>query len=102
MTHLLKIWPQYYCRLVDGTKTFEVRKNDRGFQPGDYVCLQEWDPTPVEKDGPSSELMVLISLSPRKHLEPKGFTKNKPLSFKIGYMMPMEKDMVVFSLLPVD
>jgi len=44
MKHELKIWPQYYCRVVDGSKTFEVRKNDRGFQPGDEVTLREWNP----------------------------------------------------------
>jgi len=26
-----------------GNKTFEVRKNDRGYQPGDLLVLHEWD-----------------------------------------------------------
>ena len=27
----------------DGTKTFEVRYDDRGFTPGDLLILIEWD-----------------------------------------------------------
>lgn len=48
MKHELKIWPQYFSRVIDGSKTFEVRKNDRGFQPGDEVVLREYDPTVIE------------------------------------------------------
>lgn len=28
---------------MDGLKTFEIRENDRGFNAGDIVELQEWD-----------------------------------------------------------
>lgn len=89
MTHELKIWPQYYCRVADGTKTFEVRVNDRGFQPGDEVILKEWDPTPIQNSVGKGH--------------PKGFVKDSPpLHFKIGYMMSLDKETVVFSLLPSD
>ena len=44
MIHELKVWPAYYERLVDGTKTFEVRKDDRGYQVGDVLVLREWNP----------------------------------------------------------
>lgn len=44
MIHYLKVWPTYYERLADGTKTFEIRKDDRGYQAGDALVLQEWDP----------------------------------------------------------
>jgi hypothetical protein len=43
-THELKCWPPYFGVIIDGTKTFEVRKNDRGFQKGDVLLLREWDP----------------------------------------------------------
>jgi hypothetical protein len=43
-THFLKVWPAYFERLKDGSKRFEVRKNDRDFQTGDYLVLDEWDP----------------------------------------------------------
>ena len=28
-----------------GRKTFEIRKNDRGFEVGDTLILKEWNPT---------------------------------------------------------
>jgi hypothetical protein len=101
MTHNLKIWPQYYCRVQDGTKTFEIRKNDRGFQNGDIVVLDEYDPTPREVSGPPPGLATLTSLSPRTHLEPKGYTGVPALRFKIGYVHQLDAERVVFSLLPI-
>jgi hypothetical protein len=38
MTHELKTLPQYFERVLDGSKTFETRKNDRGFQKDDTVA----------------------------------------------------------------
>lgn len=38
--HELKCWPQYFDAVVSGEKTFEVRRDDRGFQTGDVVELQ--------------------------------------------------------------
>lgn len=37
MTHQLKIWESFANCVLDGSKTFEVRKNDRGFQKGDII-----------------------------------------------------------------
>jgi hypothetical protein len=42
--HFLKIWPIYFEAVVDGRKSFEIRQNDRGFQVGDDILLQEWSP----------------------------------------------------------
>jgi ASC-1-like (ASCH) protein len=42
MEHSLKTLPVYFERVWNGEKTFEVRKNDRGFQAGDKVVLHEW------------------------------------------------------------
>ena len=42
-THKLKCWPEYFSALLDGTKTFEVRKHDRGFEVGDVLWLCEWE-----------------------------------------------------------
>lgn len=44
--HVLKTWPEFFRAIVDGKKTFEVRKNDRGFQTGDVLHLREFDPKP--------------------------------------------------------
>lgn len=38
-THRLKTWPQYWDAVHSGDKTFEVRRDDRGFQKGDIVEL---------------------------------------------------------------
>lgn len=84
MIHELKIHPQYYCRVADGSKTFEVRNNDRGFQNGDTVILKEWNPEPVNTSG-----------------NPQGFTGSPNLIFKIGYILVLDKNQVVFSLLPI-
>ena len=42
--HILKTWPRYFDDVESGGKTFEIRKNDRGFQVGDVLLLREWDP----------------------------------------------------------
>jgi hypothetical protein len=44
MIHELKTHPQYFARLADGSKTFEIRKNDRGYQAGDVLVLREYNP----------------------------------------------------------
>lgn len=85
MLHELKIWPQYYARVADGSKTFEIRENDRGFQPGDTVTLMEFDPTPINATSSS----------------PKGYTDSAHLKFKIGYVYVLDHSRVVFSLLPL-
>jgi len=44
ITHYLKTWPEYYRAVADGRKRFEIRKDDRGFQVGDRLVLQEYEP----------------------------------------------------------
>jgi len=44
MTHELKTWPESFRAVKHGIKTFEVRKDDRNFQVGDYLILKEYDP----------------------------------------------------------
>lgn len=44
MTHELKCWPEYFMALWERRKTFEIRKNDRAFQVGDTLHIQEWEP----------------------------------------------------------
>jgi ASC-1-like (ASCH) protein len=41
--HDLKTWIPYFDEIKTGKKTFEVRKNDRNFQTGDKLLLQEYD-----------------------------------------------------------
>lgn len=37
--HHLKTWPDYFDAIARGEKNFEVRRDDRGFQRGDYLIL---------------------------------------------------------------
>ena len=92
MRHDLKIWPQYYCHVKNGNKTFEVRKNDRGFQPGDTVVLREYD---------TRMRMVESCGGPDAgwNEEVVGYTSSHPLTFRIGYVLPIDAERVVFSLL---
>ena len=39
--HYIKILPEYFKAIESGEKTFEVRLNDRNFQKGDILHLQE-------------------------------------------------------------
>jgi hypothetical protein len=94
LTHELKIWPQYFSRVADGSKTFEVRKNDRGFQPGDIVWLKEWDPAEEEVEDDFGSYTDTYTRT-------KGYT-GKNLKFRIGYVLPIDAERVVFSLLPLE
>lgn len=42
--HELKILPQYFNVVRSGEKTFELRKDDRGFKVGDTLILKEFEP----------------------------------------------------------
>ena len=43
MIHELKTVQPYFNDVDLGIKTFEVRKNDRNFKPGDLMILKEYD-----------------------------------------------------------
>lgn len=38
-THRLKIQEQYADAVLNGTQTFEIRKNDRGYEVGDKIVF---------------------------------------------------------------
>lgn len=42
--HCLKTWPEFFEAIRNGSKTFEVRRNDRDFKVGDILRLQEYHP----------------------------------------------------------
>lgn len=43
MIHALKTLPEFFKASAAGVKSFEIRKNDRPYQIGDYVALNEWN-----------------------------------------------------------
>lgn len=84
MIHKLKIWPQYYARQKDGTKTWEIRDNDRDFQAGDILILQEWDPTPITSTDKA----------------PKGYTKSEDLYRSVPYVHVLNSSQVIMTTIP--
>lgn len=44
MIHVLKTDPAMWTRVMAGEKTFELRKDDRGYQSGDVLHLYEFRP----------------------------------------------------------
>lgn len=55
MVHGLKALPECFTAVQSMNKNFEVRKNDRPFDIGDIVALNEWTP----EDGYSGRCMLL-------------------------------------------
>jgi hypothetical protein len=49
--HDLKTWPAPFSQVLNGRKTFEIRKDDRGFKVGDVLRLREWQPREDHPDG---------------------------------------------------
>lgn len=56
--HRLKCWPEYFQAIIDGKKTFELRKNDRDYRAGDDLLLLEWNPTEANYTGRTCRVNV--------------------------------------------
>lgn len=54
--HELKVYKEYFDVVELGLKTFEVRKDDRNYQVGDTLILNEYD----EKTGYSGRKICVI------------------------------------------
>lgn len=61
-THELKVWPEYYSALIDGSKTFEHRFDDRGFKVGDVLDLRCYNPDSGHYSGRRSRWRVTYIL----------------------------------------
>ena len=62
--HNLKTWPDYYRAVASGQKPFEIRLNDRGYQLGDILHLQEWEPSKHAYTGDSVHCRVTYIMAP--------------------------------------
>lgn len=60
--HELKTWCEFFEAVVDGRKTFEVRRNDRDFLVGDVLLLREWAHTDETYTGRSARRVVTYVL----------------------------------------
>lgn len=58
MIHELKTLPIYFEEVIEGRKSFEVRKNDRSFKVGDMLALNEYDAEKKEYTGNSCLVVV--------------------------------------------
>jgi len=48
MTHRIKILDSFAEAVCAGDKTFEIRKNDRGYQKGDFIKFTVLHPDGIE------------------------------------------------------
>jgi ParB family chromosome partitioning protein len=58
MKHKIKLSDELFNDVVDGTKTFELRDNDRGYSVGDTLVLMEWNPRAYQYTGRSVKKKV--------------------------------------------
>jgi hypothetical protein len=42
LLHHLKTWPEFYTAIAKNEKTFDIRRDDRGFKVGDFLMLCEY------------------------------------------------------------
>lgn len=59
--HHLKSWPQFFHALSTGTRTHELRQNDRGYNVGDILVLEEYDKESGYTGGSCSFLVTSIT-----------------------------------------
>lgn len=74
-THELKIFPRYFKAVQDGSKTFELRKNDRDFKVGDILVLKEFKSRLLDNTGPTEVV-----------IEEGGYT-GREISKRISYIL---------------
>lgn len=77
-----KVWPEYFQKILDNKKTFELRLNDFDIKEGDILVLKEWNPKTKDYTGRSIEKKVgyvgkwkiddLTKFWPKKDIEDKG------------------------------
>ncbi|MFA5070612.1 MAG: DUF3850 domain-containing protein [Patescibacteria group bacterium] len=81
-----KVWPEFFRKILEGDKSFELRLADFSCQPGDILFLREWDPKTKEYTGRTLEKKVTYVLKtkevkfwPREEIEKFGL---QIISFK--------------------
>lgn len=57
-----KVWPEYFQKILDGAKKYELRLADFDCQPGDVLVLKEWSPDIKEYTGREIEKEVTFVL----------------------------------------
>jgi hypothetical protein len=90
--HKLKCWPEFFAALVAGTKTFEIRENDRDYQVGHKLTLAEFVPHEtcngsgrVWDNGDFSECQCMTSRNK------KGYFTGRTVGRVVTYMTDFEQ-----------
>jgi len=68
-SHYLKTVQPFFSEVKKGTKTFEHRRNDRDFQVGDEVYLQEYDMRHNSFSGEEVRVLITYVLTDRAGLD---------------------------------
>ena len=86
MKYEKKVWPEYFQKILDGDKTFELRLADWECKEGDILILKEWDPETQEYSGREIEKTVTyvdktknMTFWPKEEVEKYGY---QIISFK--------------------
>jgi ribosomal protein S17 len=81
-----KVWPEYFQKIVNGDKNFELRLNDFDCNMGDILILKEWDPKTKKYTGRIIEKKITyviktkdIKFWPKEEIEKYGL---QIISFK--------------------
>lgn len=74
-THELKTWPVFYDAVADGSKPFEIRRDDRSprFAVGDILHLRRYDPGEEAYTGESTRRVVTFVSRDAPWWVPEGF-----------------------------
>lgn len=84
--HTVKCWAPFFQAVKSGSKTHEIRLDDRGYQVGDVLELHEFDPkTETYTGGVLAREVTYIS-------------RNDPAS---GLPPLLQQDVVVMSIKPL-
>ena len=82
----LKIKSEYYVDVINGTKTAEIRYNDRNYQVGDILILNEIDEHDIFT-GNKCSVIVTHVLDDNQYLQ----TGYVMLSFHLRSINPVEE-----------
>ncbi|MGN4128047.1 DUF3850 domain-containing protein [Lysinibacillus sphaericus] len=92
--HELKILNEYFEGVNEGVKTFEIRKNDRNFQVGDFLQLKEF----TGEQFTGREILQQVTFM-TDYEQKEGYVvmsiQSVPISFGL-YLNMSEKEKVIF------
>lgn len=70
--HHIKTWTPFFKDVQAGIKPFEVRKNDRDYEVGDTLILEDFDPDVNRKTGAWTAQKVIYKLDDNRFVK-EGF-----------------------------